>query len=83
MSAMFIGSWGLGTPNPFNQDISGWNVGNVTNMREMFKESSLNQDLSGWNVTNVVDCGEFSLNTPQWTLPKPNFTNCDPELPIW
>jgi len=27
---------------------------------------------------NVVNCDDFSTNTPQWTLPKPNFTNCNP-----
>jgi len=27
---------------------------------------------------NVTSCGEFNDNTPQWTLPKPNFTNCTP-----
>ncbi|MGB5459292.1 MAG: BspA family leucine-rich repeat surface protein [Eudoraea sp.] len=79
MSHMFQGSWALGAPNPFNQDISSWDVGSVANMREMFKESSINQDLGNWNVTNVLDCTEFSLNTPQWTLPKPNFTNCNPD----
>lgn len=79
MNAMFMGSWALGAPNPFNQDISGWDVGNVTNMREMFKESNINQNLGDWNVGSVVDCEEFSVNTPQWTLPKPNFTNCNPD----
>jgi hypothetical protein len=26
----------------------------------------------------VTECNSFSYNTPNWTLPKPNFTNCDP-----
>jgi len=39
---------------------------------------NFNQDLSGWNVTNVVGCSYFSSNTPKWTSPKPNFTNCNP-----
>lgn len=72
MISMFYGS-------PFNQDISIWNVSNVTDMTGMFYESQLfNQDLSGWDVTNVINCSYFSLYTPDWTLPKPNFTNCDP-----
>ena len=79
MSNMFMGSWGLGAPNPFNQDISSWNVSNVVDMSEMFKECQINQDLSSWNVDNVISCEEFSLNTPDWTLPKPNFTNCNPD----
>ena len=62
----------------FNGDLSNWNVSNVTDMSEMFRESSFNGDLSNWNVSNVTECSSFSFDTPQWTLPKPNFTNCDP-----
>jgi surface protein len=47
-------------------------------MRIMFSESQFNQNLSGWNVANVTDCSSFSGNALQWVLPKPNFTNCDP-----
>ncbi len=71
MSEMFIGS-------QFNQDISSWEVINLREMSSMFKDSEFNQDLSGWNVVNVIDCNEFGIDTPQWILPKPNFTNCDP-----
>ena len=63
----------------FNGDISNWDVSNVTNMKWMFLYNQVfNQDLSNWVVTNVNLCTNFSLDTPQWTLPKPNFTNCDP-----
>jgi surface protein len=64
----------------FNQDIGGWNVSNVTNMYRMFKNAfTFNQDLSVWNVANVTNCEQFNSNTShQWTLPKPNFTNCTP-----
>ena len=78
MSYMFVGAWGMGVSNPFNQDISSWDVSHVTDMTEMFKESELNQDLSVWNVDSVVNCAGFSESTPQWILPKPNFTNCNP-----
>jgi surface protein len=63
----------------FNQDISNWNVSNVTRMQGMFISNPVfNQDLSSWDVSNVIDCSQFSENTPQWTLPKPNFPNCTP-----
>jgi surface protein len=35
----------------FNEDISGWDVSNVTNMHNMFAcAKSFNQDISGWDV---------------------------------
>ena len=45
------------TSNPsFNQNISSWDVSNVTDMFGMFQEaSSFNQDLSSWNLNNVTD----------------------------
>ncbi len=64
--------------SPFNQDISSWDVSSATRMDWMFINTEYNQDLGGWNVVNVTNCEFFSENTPQWVLPKPNFTNCDP-----
>ena len=65
----------------FNQDISSWDVSSVTKMGAMFESdlyaTSFNQDLSSWDVSNVTYCGRFSYSTPDWTLPKPNFTNCE------
>ena len=38
----------------FNQDISSWNVSNVTNMSWMFYNcKSFNQDISKWDVSKV------------------------------
>ena len=63
----------------FNQDIGNWNTSSVTNMSFMFYGNSVfNQDIGNWNVDGVTACNSFSNNTPQWTLPKPNFTNCNP-----
>ena len=63
----------------FNQDISSWNVSNVTNMLEMFSNAiNFNQDLSSWSVQSVTNCTDFSIYSSSWTLPKPNFTNCNP-----
>jgi surface protein len=40
--------------------------------------SSFNQDLSSWSVENVTSCSRFSEGASTWTLPQPNFTNCNP-----
>ena len=40
----------------FNQDISQWDVSNVTNMSGMFNGASVfNQDIGSWDVSNVTD----------------------------
>ena len=68
----------------FNQDISLWNVSNVGSMIGMFRHTTeFNQDLSSWDVGRVSKCDLFlyvdsEWGSSQWTLPKPNFTNCDP-----
>ena len=47
-------------------------------MVEMFIQAEhFNQDLSMWQVENVNVCILFACETPNWSLPKPNFTNCD------
>ena len=62
-----------------SSDISNWDVSSVTNMFSMFQGASLfNADLSSWDVSNVTQCDEFcDTGTDNWTLPKPNFTNCE------
>ena len=50
-------------------------------------EGNFNQDLSGWEVSSVTYCDLFNClwtnggtvisPQPNWTLPKPNFTNCE------
>ena len=60
-------------------NISSWDTSKATNMIGMFAYcKNINMDLSGWNVSKVTKCTSFSLDTPKWTLPKPNFTNCTP-----
>lgn len=71
MNRMFYGAW------KFNQNLSNWDVSTVLFMDSMFEYAThFNQDLSNWDVVNIVDCQSFSSDTPQWTLPKPNFTGC-------
>ena len=45
----------FGRASSFNQDISKWNVENVTNMILLFNSaSSFNQDISSWNTKSLV-----------------------------
>ena len=85
-----IGDWDVGRNNifsytfygasAFNQNISNWNVVQAISMIQMFSAAtSFNQDLSSWEVNNVSVCESFGSDTPSWTLPQPNFTNCNPD----
>ena len=62
----------------FNQDISGWDVTNSTNMINMFKDAiAFNQDLSSWSVNpNVNNCTDFDTGASSWVLSRPAFTTC-------
>ena len=75
MSDMFsdIRFYSGGTTS-FNQDISGWDVSNVTSMSGMFfLATSFNQDIGDWDVSNVTNMhrmfgggGSFSQMTGCW-----------------
>jgi surface protein len=77
MGEMF--SFKFSNVSVFNQPLGDWDTSNVAEMDNMFDSAiSYNQDLSSWNVDNVTSYDNFDNNTPSWTLPKPNFTNCTP-----
>jgi surface protein len=64
----------------FNQDISSWDVSNVTNMGYMFSSSSFNQDIGSWDVSSVTDmegmfynATDFNQNISSWDVS--NVTN--------
>jgi surface protein len=48
----------------FNQDIGGWDVSNVADMRQMFYGTPFNQDIGGWDVSNVTDMGGMFYGIP-------------------
>ena len=56
------GSQGFGAKSTFNGDISKWDTGKVTTMRDMFySASAFNQDIGSWNTEKVTTMyGMFS-----------------------
>ena len=58
----------------FNQNISGWDVKKVTNMRYMFAGCKyFNQDISKWDVSNVIFKDGIFDNCPIKEEYKPKF----------
>ena len=62
MSSMFPSSSSENEVDEFNQDISHWDVSNVTNMERMFYTLfSFDQPLNNWDVSNVTTMREMFL----------------------
>ena len=58
----------------FNQDISSWDVSNVTNMMNMFYScKNFNQDISNWDVSNVSNRKQIFDYCPIEEKYKPKF----------
>ena len=55
MEGMFLESF-------FNQDISNWDTGEVTTMKEMFGNSLFNQPIGNWDTSKVTDMSEMFVN---------------------
>ena len=52
----FFGTgWNTEIKYPFNQDISNWDVSNVTDMSYLFFWTTFNQDISNWDVSSVTN----------------------------
>ena len=68
MEAMFYAN------SVFNQDISNWDVSNVTDMNFMFASTNFNGDISKWDVSNVIDMhcmfkdSKFNGDISQWNV---------------
>ena len=76
----------------FNQDISSWDVSNVTSMYSMFESATaFNQDISSWDVSKVNDmefmfrfATAFNQDLSSWDVS--NVTTCDSfsdDAPQW
>jgi surface protein len=64
MSDLMLASYGDHSYISFNQDISSWDVGNVTDMSDMFAYSRFNQDIRSWDVSNVTNMdGMFAFSS--------------------
>ena len=66
----------------FNQDISNWDVSNVTNMTGVFAECrNFNQDISSWDVSKATSMhgmfyqSNFNNDISNWD-PKLKIQNC-------
>ena len=58
----------------FNQDISLWNVSNVTNMEGMFAIcKSFNKNISSWDVSKVKNNGHMFYGCKIEEKYKPKF----------
>ena len=78
MADLFIANedYGCKAAEQFNEDISRWDVSNVTTMHAMFYEaSSFNGDLSSWDVSNVTTmdgmfskASAFNGNLSSWNI---------------
>ena len=56
--------------NTFNEDISKWNVSNVTTMHRMFYQAiKFNQPLNDWNVSNVIDMSQMFYRADEFNQP--------------
>ena len=57
MSWLFYDVW------HFNGDISKWNVSNVKDMSNMFKDAPFDGDISNWDVSNVEYMDSMFMNS--------------------
>lgn len=48
----------------FNQNLSNWDVSNVTSMDNMFRATSFNSDISYWDVSKVTNMNAMFRDTP-------------------
>ena len=47
----------------FNQDLSSWDMSNVTNTNQMFRDAiAFDQDLSNWDISNIVSMADMFLD---------------------
>ena len=60
----------------FNGDVSTWQVGSVTLMSSMFRNTAFNQDVASWDTSQVTDTGNMFLGCS-------SFNVCASRLETW
>ena len=75
LSEMFAA--GIKSYNTFNEDISNWDVSNVTSMYKMFYRSRFNKDISSWCVEKIkTEPGLFTTNDSWPEAFRPKWGTC-------
>jgi surface protein len=60
----------INTPSALNQNISSWDVSNVTDMGFMFANATaFNQPIGNWDVSNVTDMKQMFYNAASFNQP--------------
>lgn len=68
-------SYAFAYANAFNQDISGWETSNVSNMQSMFENAvSFNQSLASWNISNVTNMTDIFRKINYYSMSNENYS---------
>jgi hypothetical protein len=58
----------------YNENLSGWNVNNVTNVDRMFLNAvRYDQDLSAWTFSSTPSHTDFDTGATAWVQTHPTF----------
>lgn len=61
--------WGFMDAGAVNSSFSEWDVSNVTNMNNLFRQSTFNQPIGNWDVSNVTSMNSLFYNAFAFNQP--------------